>query len=38
LTGENVKPELSIWQIIIPDVWSDDEDTMLNSIVVKKVK
>jgi hypothetical protein len=37
LTGENVFPEITKWEIVVPDRWSDDEDTMLDLIKVKRV-
>ncbi len=36
LSGENVYPEITHWEIAIPDKWSNDEDTMLKEIKIKK--
>jgi len=38
LTGENVTPEITKWEVVIPNTWSNDEDTMLNLIKIKRVE
>ncbi len=37
LTGDNVNPVLSRWEVIVPDVWTDIEDKMLDLIQVRRI-
>ena len=38
LTGENVIPDITKWEVVVPNTWSNDENTMLNLIKVKRVE